>query len=144
MAALNKRLADHGCSFGSGECTQPDWAQPELEAVLRMADSAYQAACPRWWGAKGEISTYLKRHRDWLVTKYLPTYGQIDDLRVQQFAIMNTPAASYKSTLPHQKADLYMNEIGTLYHMRPAKPYCTSIGCEGFMPAISSLDTGTP
>ena len=34
MAALNKRLADSGCSFGSGECTLPDYAQPELEAIL--------------------------------------------------------------------------------------------------------------
>jgi hypothetical protein len=144
MASLNKRLADFGCSFGSGECTQPDWAQPELEAVLRMADAAYQAACPQWWGAKGEIPAYVKRHRDWLVTKYLPTYGQIDDLRVQQYAIMNTPAASYKSTLPHEKADQYINSIWKLYEMRPDRPYCTSIGCEGFMPAISSLDTGTP
>jgi hypothetical protein len=144
MAALNKRLGESGCSFGSGECTLPDYAQPELEAVLRMADAAYQAECPRWWGANGEIPVYLKRHRDWLVTKYIPMYGQIDDIRVQQFAIMNTPAASYKSTLPHQKAVLYMDHIWTLYEMRPNKAYCTSIGCEGFMPAISSLDTGRP
>jgi hypothetical protein len=144
MAALNKKLADFGCSLGSGECTLPDYAQPELEAVLRMADAAYQAACPQWWGAKGEIPAYLKRHRDWLVTKYLPTYGQIDDIRVQQFAIMNTPAASYKSTLPHEKASPYIKEIGKLYQMRPDKPYCTSVGCEGFLPAISAVDTGTP
>ena len=144
MTTLNTRLADFGCSFGSTECTWPDWAQPELEAVLRMADAAYQAACPQWWGAKGDIPAYLKRHRDWLVTKYLPTYGQIDDLRVQQYAIMNTPAASYKSTLPHQQADRYMNDVWKLYQMRPEKPYCTSIGCEGFLPSISAVDTGRP
>jgi hypothetical protein len=144
MAALNKRLAEFGCSFGSGECTLPEYAVPELQAVLRMADAAYQAACPQWWGAKGEIPAYAKRHRDWLVTKYIPTYGQIDDLRVQQYAIMNTPAASYKSTLAHKKADLYINDVWTLYHMRPGKPYCTSIGCEGFAPTMHSLDTGRP
>ena len=52
MTTLNNRLADFGCSFGSTECTRPDWAQPELEAILRMADAAYQAACPKWWGAR--------------------------------------------------------------------------------------------
>jgi len=144
MAGLNKRLAESGCSFGSGECTLPDYAVPELHAVLRMADAAYQAACPQWWGARGEIPAYVKRHRDWLETRYIPAFGQIDELRVQQFAIMNTPAASYKSTLPHQKADLYINDIWTLYQMRPGKPYCTSIGCEGFTPAMHSLDTGAP
>ena len=144
MTALNKRLADFGCSFGSGECTLPDYAQPELEAVLRMADAAYQAACPRWWGASGEIPAYLKRHRDWLLTKYIPTYEQIDGLRVQQFAIMNTPAAAYKSTLAYQKADPYMNDIWTLYQMRPSKAYCTSVGCEGAHAAMQGLNEGQP
>jgi hypothetical protein len=144
MAALNKRLADFGCSFGSGECTLPDYATPELQAILRMADAAYQAACPKWWGAKGEVATFLQRHRDWLLNKYIPTYGQIDDLRVQQYAIMNTPAASYKSTLPHQKADSYIGRMWSIYEMRPNKAYCTSVGCEGFMPGVQGLSEGRP
>ena len=144
LAALNKKLADFGCSFGSGECSLPDYAQPELEAILRMTDDAYRAACPKWWGANGEIPKFLKRRRDWLLNEYLPTYGQIDAIKVQQFAIMNTPAASYRSTSPHQQAERYMNDVWTLYQHRPDKPYCTSVGCEGMIPAIQGLDTGRP
>jgi hypothetical protein len=144
MAALDKRMAGFGCSFGSAECEHPPWAQPELEAVLRMSDQAYQAACPQWWGAKGQVQAYLTRRRNWLVNEYLPAFHKIDAVTMQQYAIMNTPAASYQSTLPHQKADRYINDVDRLYAIRPDKPYCTAQGCDGFLPAVTDLGTGRP
>ncbi len=130
MAALDKKLDPVGCHFGSTECEIPAWADTELEAIFHMRDAAYQAACPQWWGANGQVPGFLKRKRDWVVTKYLPEYAKIDDLRMQQYAIMNTPAASYKSTLPHDEATKYLDEIDKLYQMRLGKPWCTGNRCE--------------
>jgi hypothetical protein len=129
MAALNKKLEPGGCGFGDAECGVPPWAYVEYDAILRMRDSAYQAACPQWWGATGQVQGYLRRWREWLTTKYITSWQKIDEVRVQQYAIMKTPAASWKSTIAHQKADEYMREIWTLYQLRDAKARCTTQAC---------------
>jgi len=129
MAVLDKKLDPVGCHFGSTECEIPKWALDEMDAIQRMRDAAYQAACPPWWAANGQVQAFFKRKRDWVVTKYLPAYAKNDELMMQQYAIMNTPAASYKSTLPHDQAVKYLDDVYKLYNMRETQPICTAKGC---------------
>jgi hypothetical protein len=130
LAALNKKLGPTGCS-GEGECELPKWALDEMDAILHVRDAAYRAACPQWWSTTGQVPAFLKRKRDWVTTRYLPAYAKIDDLTMQQYAIMNTPAASYKSTLPHDEAAKYLDDVYKLYNMRETQPKCTAKGCGG-------------
>lgn len=130
MAALNKKLEPNGCGFGDAECSIPAWAYTELDAVLRMRDAAYASTCPQWWGASGQVQAFLKQRRDWIVNKYLPLYAKGDEIKLQQFAIMNTPGASWKSTMPHDEAAKYMDTIQQLYQLRLGEPYCTPQACD--------------
>jgi hypothetical protein len=130
IAAVSKKLADAGeCGFGDTECAVPDWAWAEYDAYQQQRDVAYQATCVQWWSATGKVHGYLKRYRDWLVTKYVPSWKANDDVRLAQYAIMNTPAASWKSTIPYQSANKYMNRVSELFRNRETKPHCTAKGC---------------
>jgi len=132
MAALVKKLEAAGeCGFGDTECAMPDWAWVEYDVIQKQRDAAYQASCPQWWGATGQVHGYLKRYRDWLVTKYIPAWKANDDARLTQYAIMNTPAASWKSTIPYQSADKYMRVTRELFINRETGPNCNAKGCRG-------------
>jgi hypothetical protein len=132
MAAMNKKLADaNECGFGDTECRVPDWAWAEYDAVQKQRDAAYLATCAQWWVATSPIQGYLKRYRDWLTQKWIPSWVQNDQARITQYAIMNTPAASYKSTIPYQSAIKYMGVVRELFAMRDTKPICNAKGCRG-------------
>jgi hypothetical protein len=76
------------------------------------------------------VPGYLKRYRDWLVTKRIPFSQQGADARTSQFAIMNTPAASWKSTDAAEQAVKYIGDAESLYRLRDSEPNCTVAGCK--------------
>jgi hypothetical protein len=132
MTAANKKLSNaNECGFGDTECTVPAWAWAEYDAVQKQKDAAYQATCAQWWVATGPIHGYLKRYRDWLTQKWIPSWVQNDQARTTQYAIMNTPAASYNSTIPHQSAVKFMGVARELFAMRNIQPICNAKGCRG-------------
>lgn len=127
-AAMNKKLEAEAA--GCGEGCLPPWAQVEWDAIQKDRDAAYRATCARWWTASGPIHDYLKRNREWLLTKYVPSWQKHDEVKLTQYAIMNTPAASWKSTVPLQEAVDYMGVARTLFALREDKPHCTPQGCD--------------
>ena len=130
LAAVVKKLEDSGgCGFGVAECAVPDWAMAEHDAYQKQRDAAYQATCAQWWTATGQVHSYLKRYRDWLEKSYVPSWTKNEELRVAQYAIMNTPAASWKSTVGHQSAIKYMSAASEMFNQRDAEPRCAAKGC---------------
>ncbi len=130
-AALAKKLVDaQGCGFGDGECGIPDWAMVEYNAIQKEKDAAYVATCPQWWGASGQVTAYMKRYKDWLVQKHIPFHQSLEAPLLSQYAIMNTPSASYRSTEPYKGAHEYMNAAFVFYQRRDEKPRCTAAGCD--------------
>lgn len=131
FAALSKRVvAEQGCGFGDGECGVPAWAQAEYNVIQRERDAAYTAACPGWWGATGQVATHMKRYKDWLTQKHVPYLESLEVHRTNQYAIMNTPAASYRSIEPYKAADKYMDAAFVLYQLRETKAHCTANRCD--------------
>jgi len=131
MDDLNKRsAADNGCTWGMGECSPPAWALAEFAVLQKERDAAYAAACPGWWGATGQITAYFKRYKDWLTGTHVPYMVSLEVHRTNQYAIFNTPAASYRSLEPYQSAIEYMDALYPVYQMRPARPHCGPKGCE--------------
>lgn len=131
LAALNKKLEAAGQCEGMHEgcrMTDADWA--ERDAIQKQYDSAYQATCAQYFGATGKVPAHLKRYHDWLVTKRIPLAKKGADLRVAQYAIMNAPAASWKSTDASEQAINYMSAAESLYGLRDREPNCTAAGCK--------------
>jgi hypothetical protein len=129
-ALAKKVVDDQGCGFGDGECGIPDWAKVEYNAIQKQKDAAYVATCPQWWGANGQVTAYMKRYKDWLVQKHIPLQQSRDAPLLSQYAIMNTPSASYRSTEPYKGAHEYMNAAFVFYQHREQKPRCTAAACD--------------
>jgi hypothetical protein len=130
QAALDKKIEAAGQCEGMHigcRMTDADWA--EHDAIQKQRDTAYGATCAQYFGATGQVPGYLKRYRDWLVTKRIPFAQRGADARATQFAMMNTPAASWQSTDAAEHAVKYMKDAESLYRLRDSEPNCTAAGC---------------
>lgn len=109
------------------------WA--EGEAVNAAADKAYQAMCPQWWGANGQFHAYLKQQKAWFINERIPELERVDAPKLQQYAIMNTPAASYRSTAEMKGVIEYLDLAWKVFAERDSKPRCTATHtCDGAYP----------
>lgn len=130
-SAFHKRILDkHGCDWGEHGCGAALPALPEYNAIQQERDAAYAAACPGWWGPTGQITAFMKRYKDWLTGTHVPFLVSLEVHRTNQYAIFNTPAASYRSTESFKAAHEYMNAAYPLYQLRRQRPHCGPRGCE--------------
>ena len=119
--------------MGDPSNSHAEWA--EGEAVNAAADKAYQALCPQWWGANGQFHAYLKQQRSWFINERIPELERGDAPRIQQYAIMNTPAASYRSTAELKGITEYLDLVWKVFSERDSKPRCTATHtCDGAYP----------
>jgi hypothetical protein len=110
-----------------------DWV--EGEKINAALDSAYKALCPQWWGANGKFHAYLKGQRDWYVGQRVPYLEQQDGSKLQQYAIMSTPTASYRSTAPEQAALEYLDVVYKVLGERDTASRCDRPkNCDGAYP----------
>lgn len=131
FTALNKKMEEeHGCGWGVGECGAPPWAQAEYAAIQKDRDTAYAAACPGWWSPTGQITTHMKRYKDWLTGTHVPYMASLEAHKTNQYKIFNTPAASYRSIEPHRAASRYIDAAYPIYQMRREKPLCNPKSCD--------------
>jgi len=129
MEAMNAKLGPSGCGVGDTECSPEPWVVEEFNAIQKLRDTGYQGVCATYWSATGKVSGYLKRYRDWLSTTWMPSLIKADEVRLSQYAIMNTPAASWKSTIPQETALKYLETARGLYAQRLTGPRCSAKGC---------------
>lgn len=116
----------------TGDPSNSDAVWAEGEAINAAADQAYRSLCPQWWGANGQFHAYLKRQKDWFVKERIPELERGDAPRLQQYAIMNTPAASYRSTATHKGVVEYLDLIWKVFRERDGGPRCNeSHHCDG-------------
>jgi hypothetical protein len=119
--------------MGDPSNSQAEWA--EGAAINAAADQAYQTLCPQWWGANGKFPAYLKRQKDWFTQKRIPDLARIDAPKLQQYAIMNTPAASYRSTAELQGVAEYLDLVWKVFDERDSQPRCNATHtCDGAHP----------
>jgi hypothetical protein len=128
-AALEKKLEAAGCNFEAIGCAVPPAIYAERDVIFREMDAAYQATCATYWTATGKMAEYSGRYRSWLADKWLAHSAAADDVKRAQYAIMDTPAAAWKSPVPAQTVNRYLREIGELYALRKAAPICTVQAC---------------
>lgn len=96
------------------------------EAANAAADKAYQALCPRWWGANGEFHAYLQQQKTWFINERIPELAEEDAPKLQQYAMMNTPAATYRSTAELRGVIEYLGLVDGVFRERPGMPRCTA------------------
>lgn len=119
----------------SGDTGTSHAALAKGELINADADKAYQSICPQWWGTNGQFHAYLKRQRDWFIKERIPELERGDAPRLQQYAIMNTPAASYRSTADLQGVAEYLDLVRKVFNERDGKPRCTEAHyCDGAYP----------
>lgn len=107
----------------------PANAQQEDADTRLQRDQLYQAFCPQWWGAAGPIHTFVKKYRTWLIQEHIPFLDKYDAQNAQTFAIMNTPAASYKSTSTLTTVSEYIQYIDPIFQRRISQPNCPKGVC---------------
>ncbi len=130
LRALDKRVLEaQGCSFNNESCGLPAWAQAEHDTIQRERDAIYVATCSAWWGANGKVTAFMKRYKTWLLQEHVPLLESLDAQVLSQYAIMNTPAASYRSLEPYKAAREYMNAAFYLYQERETRPRCGANRC---------------
>jgi hypothetical protein len=123
----------HPSFMGDPGDSQAVWV--EGEAANAAADKAYQALCPQWWGANGQFHAFLKQQKAWFINERIPELARVDAPKIQQYAIMNTPAASYRSTAELVGVAEYLDLVGKVFALRDGKPRCTATHtCDGAYP----------
>jgi hypothetical protein len=127
--ALAVKLGVPADSRSMPETGAPNWAYAEETAIRLQRDQLYQAFCPQWWGAAGPIHTFVKKYRTWLIQEHIPFLDKYDAQNAQTFAIMNTPAASYKSTSTLTTVVQYMQYIDPIFQRRIVQPICPNGVC---------------
>ena len=110
----------------TGDPSNSDAVWAEGEAINAAADQAYRSLCPQWWGANGQFHAYLKKQKDWFIQQRIPELERDDAQMLQQYAIMNTPAASYRSTATHKGVVEYLDLIWKVFRERDSQPRCTA------------------
>jgi hypothetical protein len=125
--ALRKRLGIKE-GWGVGE-TAPASVYAEYDALKREADRAYAAFCPQWWGVKGSMQAFLKRYKDYLVKERIPYEEKGDAQRTANYAMVNTPAASYRSLATMDAVQAYMQLADRVYGNRQFEALCTATDC---------------
>ena len=131
-AALQKKRGYAPDTVGPGEGGEPDWVYAEWEAILADRDRAYAANCAQWWAATGQMHAYMKRYKDYLVQEFMPYNKRlVDDPAVDQFKMLDVPAAGYRTVGDYEAAELYMRRAYTMFAARKDRPYCGADGhCE--------------
>ncbi|MGH8262576.1 MAG: hypothetical protein ACRETU_03750 [Steroidobacterales bacterium] len=125
--ALRKRLGITE-GWGVGESASAA-VYAEYDAIKREADQAYAAFCPQWWGANGSMQAYIKRYKDYLVKERIPYEQKTDAQRTASYAMLNTPAGSYRSLVTMDAVRDYMQLANRLYEKRNDEPLCTAAAC---------------
>ena len=120
--AMLARAEREGVSV-DGEGTPP-WATEEWNAIGRERDRAYAEVCPAWWGASGQVQSWLARYKIWLIEEDVPVRKQQDDEQLRSVAILGTPAATYRSTALLEGVAKYVEEARGIYGQRPGAPRC--------------------
>ena len=98
-------------------------------AIRLKRDQLYEAFCPQWWGAAGPIHAFVKKYRSWLIQEHIPYLEKFESQAAQNYAIMNTPAASYRSTATHTSVLEYMQYIDPIFQRRISGPNCPNRVC---------------
>lgn len=127
--ALRKKLG-----LGEGpldEMGWPDWASTELDLIRQEWNKAYVAVCPQWFGTQGQIHAFMQRYKDYLVKERVPYAEKQDAQRVAQYAMMDTPAESYRSLATHDAVADYIGLAQGFFHARSDMPYCTQAAPRG-------------
>jgi hypothetical protein len=107
----------------------------EGEALNAGYDRAYESICPQWWGANGKFQAYLKQEKDRLLNERVPELEKSDAAKLQQYAIMSSPTASYQSTAKLQAVGEYLELLSKVYGERDAYARCRSPReCDGAYP----------
>lgn len=128
-AVLRKKLGLGSDAMGPGESGVPDWAWTEWHEILQEWDRAYQANCPAWFGAGGQIPAFLKRYKDFLMQKWIPQDEENDKKKLATYKIYNTPATGYKSVATHAAIEHYLELAQKLYGARETVPRCPNGKC---------------
>ena len=110
-----------------------DWL--DAEVIDADVDRAYKALCPQWWGANGKFHAYLKNEKNWFVQERIPSLEKYDAPRLQKYAMMSTPAATYKSTATQQAVIEYMDLVQQVLNERDSSSRCENPkACDGTYP----------
>ena len=125
--ALRKRLGiTEGWGVGEGASAA---AYAQYDAIKREADQAYAAFCPQWWGATGSMQAFIKRYKAYLVQERIPHEQKADTQKTASYAMLNTPAGSYRSLVTMDAVTDYMRLADRLYNNRQSEPICAAAAC---------------
>jgi hypothetical protein len=119
--------------FQDPSVSPADWG--EGETINKAYDEAYQGLCPQWWGANGKVQTFMKTQKDWFIRERIPFLEKGDAPLLQQYATMNTPAATYRSTAELQAVEEYLDLAWKVYRDRDISARCQRPqDCDGTYP----------
>jgi hypothetical protein len=125
--------AGHVNFYADPSTPRADWV--EGESIKAAFDQAYKSICPQWWGANGKAQAYLKQQKAWFTSERIPELERIDAPKLQQYAIMSTPAASYRSTAAYKAVDEYIDVVRKVYNVRDVTARCPQPrDCDGAYP----------
>jgi hypothetical protein len=129
--ALKKKYGLDDDASHPGELGVADWVWAEWGVILREWDQGYKANCAQWWTATGPMHAYMKRYKDFLVQERIPYEKKaIDDLWLDQHAMLGVSTAGYRTTTDYEAAEDYLKMARNLFDERNHAPRCSSPSCD--------------
>jgi hypothetical protein len=110
-----------------------DWN--EAESISSALDQKYKALCPQWWGANGKFHAYMKLQKNWFVRERIPYLEKFDAPKLQNYAMMSTPAATYRSNATLTAVHEYLDLAWKVFSQRDSASRCEVPSyCDGTYP----------
>jgi hypothetical protein len=129
-SVLRQKLGLGPDAYGPGESGVPDWAWAEWHEIQKMRDQAYQATCPAWFGAGGQVQAHLQRYKTFLTQTRIPAAEELDRKKLEQYeTVYRIPTTGYKSVATHAAAEAYIDLAEEMYQWRDSRPKCPGGKC---------------
>jgi hypothetical protein len=110
-----------------------DWN--EAESISSALDQKYKALCPQWWRANGKFHAYMKLQKNWFVRERIPYLEKFDAPKLQNYAMMSTPAATYRSNATLTAVHEYLDLAWKVFSQRDSASRCEVPSyCDGTYP----------
>ena len=119
--------------FQDPSTSSAEWS--EGEQIAKALNQAYEVMCPQWWGANGKVQAFMKQQKAWFISERIPFLQKGDGPLLQQYAMMSTPAATYRSTAQFKAVEEYLDLAWKVYNDRDSQARCaTPRDCDGAYP----------
>jgi hypothetical protein len=86
--------------------------------LVAQENAAYESACAPYFGASGSFHKWVSGYRTEVIDKLMSTTDAGEGAMIMQMQAMDLPGGGYRSTVPLQQVNTFLNRLQTIWGIR--------------------------